>query len=140
MPSRSAGRAADRVADPARRQPGARAPASSSALVWAALGVVLLAQVYLLYVHTGSGTELFPFADKAGHLLIFAVSAVLAVLTRTRWALVVVIGHALVSEPLQAWLTTSRAADPWDLVADLLGLAAGTALGLRVRGGGWERR
>lgn len=110
---------------------------------WGLFGALLLAQVYLLYLSTGSGEPYFPHDDKVGHLLIFGAPAGLAVLLGRPWAVGIVVAHALVSEPLQAWLTASRVADPWDLVADLTGIALGVALAallIRSRRPGASRR
>ncbi len=80
-------------------------------------------QIYALYVAVPNGEEAFAYADKVMHALLFGVPALVATLMRLRWVLVVLIAHALISEPLQAWVTSTRQVDGWDTVADLLGLA-----------------
>ena len=97
-------------------------------LGWCLFWHLLLAQVYLLYLSTGSGEPYFPYDDKVAHLLIFGVPAGLAALLGRPWAVGLVVAHALLSEPLQAWLTASRVADPWDLVADLVGIVLGVVV------------
>lgn len=97
-------------------------------LGWCLFAALLLAQVYLLYLSTGSGDPYFPYDDKVGHLLIFGAPAGLAVLLGRPWALGIVIAHALLSEPVQAWLTATRVADPWDLAADFVGIVLGVVV------------
>jgi hypothetical protein len=41
--------------------------------------------------------------------------------------------HAAVSEPLQGALTTTRVADPWDFVADLVGIVLGVVVAMGIR-------
>jgi hypothetical protein len=55
----------------------------------------------------------------------FALPAVVAVRLARTWPWTVLVLHALLSEPLQAWLTTQRQLDPWDTVADLVGIVLG---------------
>jgi len=89
--------------------------------------VLLLFQVYALYVITpGSGASL-PYADKMAHTAMFATPAALAAALRWRWALAVLVVHAVVSEPLQGALTATRQVDAWDAVADMIGIAVGVA-------------
>jgi hypothetical protein len=76
---------------------------------------------------------LFPHADKVGHLGMFALPALLAVLLRAPAVLVVLLLHAVVAEPLQDRLTTSRVTDAWDAVANLTGVAAGALVGRLLR-------
>lgn len=97
-------------------------------LGWGLFAALLVAQVCLLYRETGAGDPYFPYDDKVGHLLVFGAPAGLAVLLRRPWAAGIVLAHALVSEPLQGWLTAARVADPWDLVADLVGIGLGMTI------------
>lgn len=102
--------------------------------VWRGLGWLLLlalfaGQIWVLYVMVpGPGEPLFPGQDKVGHALLFAVPFGLALLLRSRLAVLGVIGHALLSEPLQALFTSTRVPDPWDLVANLVGIALALTL------------
>ncbi|WP_237565838.1 hypothetical protein [Ornithinimicrobium cerasi] len=71
-----------------------------------------------------------------GHLLVFALPAAVARWLGARWVLVLLVAHALVSEPLQGWLVPTRQPDPLDAVADLVGIAAGILLARTLRGAG----
>lgn len=100
------------------------APRSLGLLTFAGLVVF---QVYALYVITpGSGASL-PYADKLAHAAMFATPAALAAVLRWRWALLILVIHALISEPLQGVLTATRQVDAWDAVADLIGIVVGVA-------------
>lgn len=90
--------------------------------------VALVLQVYGLYAPEVPGPSGPPGSDKVAHLLGFGVPAALAWLLRARWVVVLLVVHALISEPLQGWLQASRQADVWDLVADLTGIALGVGL------------
>lgn len=75
--------------------------------------------------------------DKLVHLSLFAVFAVLWLIRRPRvgFVYVAIFGAALaiVTEPYQGWLSLGRVPDPFDAVANLVGLAIGIALGTRLR-------
>lgn len=70
-----------------------------------------------------------PGLDKIAHLVAFAVPAALARLLGVRWVLVLLVAHALVSEPLQHQVAPNRHLDALDTVADLVGVATGWLLG-----------
>ncbi|WP_153393499.1 VanZ family protein [Ornithinicoccus halotolerans] len=95
---------------------------------WTSWWVMLLVQLYGLYgpVVEGPGGPLS--LDKLGHVLMFGVAAAVAAALRSRAALTVVVLHALVSEPLQAVLTSTRQADVLDLAADLVGIVLGVGV------------
>ena len=96
--------------------------------------VTLVLQVVGLYSATAPGPQEGPAGlDKIGHLLVFAVPAALAWLLGARWLVVVLVLHALVSEPLQSWVAPLREPDPLDAVADLLGVALGVAVARALR-------
>ena len=61
------------------------------------------------------------------HCAVFALPALFALLARLPLTPVVVAlaAHAPVSEIVQATLLPKRAGDPWDVVADLLGVCLG---------------
>lgn len=104
------------------------------ALAWALLLALLAAQVWGLYLLVpGPGEPLLDGQDKVAHAVLFGVPTGLALLLRARLVVVAIVVHALVSEPLQAWLTATRAADVWDLVADLVGIAVAVGLVLVLR-------
>lgn len=92
-------------------------------------------QAYALYGVQGPDVPSFWMADKLGHLAMFAVPAVVAVRLARTGPFVVLVLHALASEPLQAWLTTARQLDPWDTVADLIGIVLGV-----LAAQAWARR
>lgn len=100
----------------------------------AAFVLALLVQVYLLYGRapaTPSGLEI-PHLDKVAHVGMFALPALLGVLAGLRPWLVglLLLVHAPVSEVIQHTFLPDRAGDPADLVADVIGIGLGLAVGL----------
>ena len=96
------------------------------------MAVVL--SLVVLFAPRGVGAPVFPGADKVVHLLLFAA---LAATTRWRFgpvwaALGAVAGYAVLSEVVQARLLAERSGDAYDVLADLLGTAAGWLLGRRL--------
>lgn len=105
-------------------------------VAWTGFGAALLVQVWGLYLLAGDGEPFaVPHLDKVVHLGLFAVPAALAALLSSRGALLVLVLHALVSEPLQGWLASGRHSSPWDTVADLLGMVLGVLVARAWRGG-----
>lgn len=95
---------------------------------------MLLASLYVLFAPTGGGPVLFAGSDKVVHVLLFALLA-----GTTRWrfgpavaGLAAGAAYAVGSEIVQAMLLSTRSGDPYDVVADLLGLAAGWLIASRV--------
>ena len=77
---------------------------------------------------------MFPGADKVVHLLLFAA---LAATTRWRFGsagvgLAAVAAYAVLSEVVQARVLPERSGDAYDVVADLVGAAAGWLLARRL--------
>jgi VanZ family protein len=118
-------------------------------------GVAAVAQLWGLYRVAGPpASPWFPHADKLEHAVGFALPVALllvalglraAELGRApgRRSFVAVVGlfaaHAVVSELVQHAFYTSRTGDPFDVLADLFGVAAGALLAraaLRGRAGG----
>lgn len=118
-------------------------------------GVAAVAQLWGLYRVAGPpAPPWFPHADKLEHAVGFALPVALllvalglraAELGRApgRRSFVAVVGlfaaHAVVSELVQHAFYTSRTGDPFDVLADLVGVAAGALLAwvaLRRRAGG----
>ena len=99
--------------------------------VLALLGLAVVAQLVVLYSPDGGGAPLFPQADTAVHLLVVLVPVALAVLAgfRRRVVLAVFGAQAVLSEVVQAVLLPHRSGDPWDVVADLTGVALGVLVG-----------
>lgn len=104
------------------------------AVGWVVLAGLLAFQVWALYLASGTGGQLFPHADKVGHLTMFALPAAVAALLGSRAALGLVLVHALVAEPVQALVTEGRVTDVWDTVANLVGVALGAGWLLRRPG------
>ncbi|MGI8947195.1 MAG: VanZ family protein [Ornithinimicrobium sp.] len=92
---------------------------------WVAFAVLMGLQVVALYAVQGPDVPAASQADKLVHAAMFALPAVVAVRLARTWPWTVLVLHALLSEPLQAWLTTQRQLDPWDTVADLVGIVLG---------------
>lgn len=99
-------------------------------------------QVWGLYlVVPAEGESVFPpGTDKVVHAALFAVPAFLAVVLRSHWALGLLILHALVAEPLQGVLTSTRVPDLLDLVANLVGILCGVLAGRLWRQTVWRQR
>jgi VanZ family protein len=97
------------------------------ALAVAALVVACAVQLYGLYAPTSPGPPMPPGTDKVVHLLLFAAVMVTGLLAgiRARPLAAVLAAHAVVSEVVQHALLTGRTGDPWDVVADLVGVAVG---------------
>jgi len=92
-------------------------------------------QIWALYLIVPTGGPDPLQRDKLVHVVMFAVPAALAAALRLRWVVLVLVLHALLSEPAQALFTRQRTADVWDTVADGVGIVIGVALARRVRGG-----
>lgn len=100
------------------------------------LGVLLVAsvlvQLYGLYDPAPGGGDV-AINDKVVHALLFGVPALLGGLVGLgRWWPVVLAVHAPLSELVQGRYYATRTGDPWDAVADLLGIALGWALAALV--------
>ncbi|WP_246074766.1 VanZ family protein [Marihabitans asiaticum] len=95
--------------------------------------VLLLMQLVALYAPS-AGSGGVPVSDKVVHAVIFAAPVVSAAVARWRWgALAVLLAvHAPLSELVQGALLPARSGDPWDVVADLVGVAGGCAAALLV--------
>ncbi|MGB3257865.1 MAG: VanZ family protein [Ornithinimicrobium sp.] len=90
-------------------------------------------QIYALYLAVPTDEQHIPHVDKFVHMAMFATPAAVAAVLRMRWFIVALVLHALVSEPLQAAVTTHRNEDVWDGVADLVGVVVGVAAVRRWR-------
>lgn len=97
------------------------------------LVVALAVHLYGLYDPTPGGGGL-DINDKLVHGLLFGIPALLGALLEagTWWPLLLAL-HAPVSELVQARLLASRTGDPWDVVADLVGVALGWTLARALR-------
>lgn len=96
---------------------------------WAHLAVLaaVVVQLGVLYAPSSVGPQLFPNVDKLVHCAVFALPVFLALLARLPLVPVVAVAaaHAPVSELIQWTLLPNRSGDPWDVVADLVGVALG---------------
>ncbi len=94
-------------------------------LLWGLSAAAVLAHLLALYL-PGSPEPSFdlPGADKVVHVLLFAVPVwLLGRLTGRVWLVAgVFAAHAVVSELVQHWFIPYRSGDPFDLVADLVGI------------------
>jgi hypothetical protein len=135
--------ATEATAEPTGRRPG------RAALLLAASVLALALHLYGLYRPGGPPTPPgIPYADKLLHLLGFALPVAAILLWRQAVAahredrglswpkarrqaqgtvavLVLFAGHAGVSELVQAAFYTQRQGDPYDALADLVGVAVG---------------
>ena len=104
-------------------------------LLWRA-GFVLacLIHLYGVYSPRQAGPVLFPNADKVAHLLLFGSVAFLGLKIGipARWLLGLLVANAVVSELVQHFLLPHRSGDPFDSMADLVGVAVGAWLGFRA--------
>ncbi|MDQ7992730.1 MAG: VanZ family protein [Propionicimonas sp.] len=94
---------------------------------------VLAVAVHLVALYLPSAPEAGvgpPGLDKVAHVLLFAVPVwLIGALTGRVWLVAAVFaGHAVVSELVQHWFLPHRDGDPFDLLADLVGIAAAVAL------------
>lgn len=98
--------------------------------------IALALQVYVLYLHVpGAESSLaVPHADKVVHVAVFALPTALAVLARYPLLPVAVIlaAHAPLSELVQHLWLPERGGDPWDVVADWVGVGLGLLVGWMV--------
>ncbi len=104
-----------------------------SAVFWFAVA----AQFWALYApRPPSGPGGLPL-DKAVHVLLFGVVAVLGVRAGipVRWLAAGLAVQAVLSEIIQGTLLASRGAEAWDVVADACGIVLGLWLGQA-----WARR
>ncbi|WP_193311294.1 VanZ family protein [Georgenia satyanarayanai] len=99
----------------------------------AALALALLVHLVALYLPRvpGDAPHLFPGADKVAHVGIFALVVVAALWAGlpARWVVPLALAHAVVSELVQHVLLPGRSGDPWDTLADAVGVALGWAAG-----------
>lgn len=68
--------------------------------------------------------------DKVGHVIMFAVVTGVAVWAGIpwKWVVAVMLAQAVISELIQGYLLTGRGSDPWDFVADVVGIGLGLAV------------
>lgn len=95
-------------------------------LVPVLLGLAVVLQLVALYAPDAPGSSSgIPYGDKVVHAVVFALPVLVAGIgRRSWWPVVAVLGavHAPMSEVIQHALLPQRSGDPWDVVADLVGL------------------
>lgn len=111
---------------------------------WLLAAVAVAIQFFALYRPSGPPSSLsIPGLDKVAHLLIFALPVLLILLALSSSVRslspsvrslslskgMIIIGifaaHAVISEVVQGTFYRHRNGDPWDVVADVLGIALG---------------
>lgn len=113
-----------------------RPPAPGAITHRLVFAVVLVVHLAVLYTPDpdvpGTGV---PGLDKATHLLVFAALtwAGLRAGLAAGWFVPAVLAHAVVSELVQHHLLPGRAGDPWDVVADVVGVGLGVLAHRRRR-------
>jgi len=108
----------------------------SSVWVWRVAFVAACAlQLYGVYSPEEAGPSTgIPGIDKVAHFCLFAAVAFtgLKVGVPARWLLGALVLNAIGSEFVQHYLLPHRDGDPYDALADLIGVAAGAWAGFRV--------
>lgn len=92
-------------------------------------------QLYGVYAPREAGPDVgLPGVDKVAHLFLFGSVAFLGLMARVpaRWLLSALVANAIVSELVQYWLLPQRDGDPFDVLADLAGVALGAWIAFRV--------
>jgi hypothetical protein len=96
----------------------------------AAFAAAVALNLAIVYAPSAPGGPALPHVDKLVHLIVFALvawSGRLAGLDM-RWLLPLLAAHAVASELVQHYLLPDRSGDPWDVLADCLGVAIGAVL------------
>ena len=110
----------------------------SQVRVWAwriAFVAAVVLQLYGVYAPREAGPHVgIPQIDKVAHCFLFAAVAFtgLKVGVPARWLLGALAANAVVSELFQHFVLPQRSGDPFDSLADLIGVAVGTWLWLRA--------
>ena len=105
-------------------------PLRSARVAKAVFAGAVAANLVLLYWPRAVGGGGLPHLDKAVHLLAFAAVAWSGLRARVpaSWLLLLLVLHAGVSELVQDRLLPGRSGEVADVLADLVGILAGTAL------------
>ncbi len=100
-----------------------------------ALVLSILAQLLALYWPRPRVPAGPPGSDLVVHVLLFAAVAGSAVMAGLAVLPVMVLlaGHAVLSEVAQHWVVPARSGDPLDTLADLVGTAAGAGVAWSCR-------
>jgi len=105
-------------------------------LIWAVYAIIILWLALMPAPPSVSGILGWDKLQHAGAFLVFTLLAGWALLACTerswRWALLASVGYGILIEALQGLFTKNRSADPFDLMADLVG-AGGVFLLMAAR-------
>ncbi|MGL5911249.1 MAG: VanZ family protein [Phycicoccus sp.] len=99
------------------------------------MAAAVVVQLLVLYLPRGvAPPSSLPGADKVVHAVVFLLPVLLALLAgfAVRTVLAVSALHAVVSEMVQAGILPARSGDPWDVLADLVGVLCGWLAWTRV--------
>jgi uncharacterized membrane protein AbrB (regulator of aidB expression) len=98
------------------------------------LAVAVVVNVLVLYWprHVSQGG--IPYIDKVVHVTIFAVVAIAGMRARVplAWLIGLLVAQAVGSELIQHWFLVNRTGDPADVAADLVGVALGVLIGVKL--------
>jgi len=106
------------------------------------LAVAVAGQLLVLYWPRPVPAGGLPYLDKAVHLAVFAAVATTGLRARVLpapWLIGLLALHAVVSEALQASVLPARSGDPWDVVADLVGVGVGSLVAAALARASWRR-
>ncbi|QDB80062.1 VanZ family protein [Georgenia sp. 311] len=100
------------------------------------LVLALLLHLAVLYAPRvpATGAVGVPGADKVVHVAVFALVVALALWSAlpARWVVPLALAHAVGSEVVQHVFLADRSGDPWDVVADILGVGLGWVAGVAL--------
>jgi hypothetical protein len=98
------------------------------------LGVLIAVQLAVLYWPLAAGNPGVVPLDKLVHVTVFGLVAWAAIRAGvpTGWTVGLLLGHAVISEFVQAALLPHRSGDPLDAVADAVGVLLGVATARRA--------
>lgn len=107
------------------------------------LAVVLVVHLVVLYSPSlpSPGPAGVPGADKVGHAAVFGLLVLAALWAgfSARWVVPLALAHAVLSEVGQHLLLAGRSGDPWDAVADVVGVGLGWGAAVWLsRRSGWQ--
>lgn len=107
----------------------------SGRVAWVLFALAVLVQLVVLYVPTTPEGPGLPGFDKLVHASVFLLPAAFGVIAGIPLVplAAVLAAHAVLSEVLQHLVLPGRSGDPWDALADLLGVALGLAIGATLR-------
>jgi VanZ family protein len=100
----------------------------------AVFAAAVFANLVVLYWPRPVSQGGIPDADKIVHAAIFAVVAASGLRARLplAWVVGLLAAHAVTSELVQHWFLANRTGDPADVAADLVGVAVGVFIGLKL--------